>query len=200
MKLFSQPLSVPNLAIEGRGNYPLGTKYAVNTQTNTEVLKVFGTLESLRSAADNYFESVALRLPIVSKKRFYDRIAVDLNLDTPADFALLCLCMQLSQQMPVSQPGGMQSSLYISVKNLISLLETTNVRSLEFIQCRLIVSFYEMGHGIYPAASISTGACARLARAIRLHKDRNELPEEEPARLEAEEKRRVWWAIVNLDR
>lgn len=83
---------------------------------------------------------------------------------------------------------------------MISLLEATCFQSLEFVQCRLIVAFNEMGHGIYPAASISLGACARLSRGIRLRKNRNELPDKEPARLEAGEKRRVWWAIVNLDR
>jgi hypothetical protein len=174
--------------------------HAVNIQVGTEVLKVFGTFDNVREVADTYFDSVALRLPIVSKKRFYDCLAMDLTLGMPAGFGLLCLCMHLSQQPLGSQLESMQSSLYINVKSIVSLLEATSYQSLEYIQCGLLVTFYEMGHGIYPAASISIGACARLARAIRLHKGKNELPESESARLDAEERRRVWWAIVNLDR
>lgn len=199
-----QPLLVPTIGDEASRGGPLGhgadRKLAVNTQIGIEARKNFGTIEALRDVADAYFESVALRVPIVSKRKFYDRFPMDLTLNTPADFALLCLCMHLIQHPPGAQAGSMQSPLYINVKSMISLLEATCFQSLEFVQCRLIVAFYEMGHGIYPAASISLGACARLARGIRLHKDRNELPEKEPARLEAEEKRRVWWAIVNLDR
>lgn len=181
----------------GRG---VNRELAVNGHIGIEVQNIFGTSEALREAADNYFESVALRLPIVSRKKFYDRLARESTLSIPADLALLCICMHLIQQPPGAQPESMQSPLYIKIKSIVSLLEATSFQSLEYIQCRLIVSYYEMGHGIYPAASISLGACGRLARGMRIHKYRNELPESESARLETEEKRRVWWAVVNLDR
>jgi hypothetical protein len=62
----------------------------------------------------------------------------------------------------------------------------------------LLIALYEVGHGIYPAASISMASCARAARNLGLHKIRSKpLSESED---EIEEKRRTWWAIHNLDR
>jgi hypothetical protein len=93
----------------------------------------------------------------------------------------------------------MQSSLYITVKSVISLLESTNFLSLELVQCRLLVAFYEIGHGISPAASISIAAGARTARALGLNKQWVR-PEFGGHTIDAEEERRVWWAVFNLDR
>jgi len=69
------------------------------------------------------------------------------------------------------------------------------------VQARLLVSLYEMGHGIHPAASISIGACARTARALGLNKKLFQRAQGDHAsRLRAEEEKRVWWALLNLDR
>ena len=103
--------------------------------------------------------------------------------------------------MPVDQGQSMQSSLYVMVKSNISLLESTGYLSLEVVQSRVLLSYYEMGHGILPAALISIGACARAARALGLHKKLFHSPSENSgARMRAEEEKRVWWAVINLDR
>ncbi|KIW35706.1 uncharacterized protein PV07_02390 [Cladophialophora immunda] len=93
----------------------------------------------------------------------------------------------------------MQSSLYITVKNIISLLEATDYLSLEMCQCRLLIVFYEIGHGLFPAASISIAACAQAARTLGLHNQWS-TPVTTQHTLDEEERRRVWWAVFNLDR
>ncbi|KAF2495631.1 hypothetical protein BU16DRAFT_539560 [Lophium mytilinum] len=174
-------------------------KPTVDVQISTEVLKVVGTQDNMIAIADAFFNSVATRIPIVSVPRFNERLP-SLSLSTPADFSALCLCMYLSQQHPLSQAESMQSSLYVTAKSFISLLEATSYQSLEVVQCRLLLTFYEMGHGIYPAASISIGACARMARYIGLHKANKQTLQPGSTRIDAEERRRVWWAVVNLER
>jgi len=94
----------------------------------------------------------------------------------------------------------MQSSLYVNVKSKISLLESTNYLSLMAIQARLLVTFYEMGYGITPAASISISACASSARAFGLNKKTFQNAATEDAQFRAEEEKRVWWAVIILDR
>ncbi|RAO70459.1 uncharacterized protein BHQ10_006471 [Talaromyces amestolkiae] len=94
----------------------------------------------------------------------------------------------------------MVSSLYTTVKTSISLLEATGCNSLDTIQCRLLLVLYEMGHGIYPAASISIGACARAARNLGLHPGSSEAAEPTSMEVIEEERRRTWWAVHNLDR
>jgi hypothetical protein len=118
-----------------------------------------------------------------------------------ADFSLLCLCIYLAVQAPPNHGQNVQSSTYAKIKTHISLLEACGSLSLDFVQARLLLAIFEMGHGLYPAASISVGSCARTARALGLNKKRfcpsllNEL-----ARQRAEEEKRTWWEILVLDR
>jgi hypothetical protein len=153
----------------------------------------------MRGISDAFFNSVSTRIPIISAKRFNERLP-SLSLTTPADFTTLCMCMYLSQEPPALQTESMQSSLYVNIKSFVSLLEATSYESLEVVQCRLLLAVYEMGHNIYPAASISIGACARMARFIGLNKSSEQSLERESAKMYTEERRRVWWGVVNLDR
>lgn len=83
----------------------------------------------------------------------------------------------------------------------MSLLESTNYLSLMVIQARLLVTFYEMGHRITPAASISISACASSARALGLNKKVfQNTAAGQPISILAEAEKRVWWAVVVLDR
>ena len=149
--------------------------------------------------AGKYFETNYQRMPIISKAYFYERLPF-VFAKPKGDFLVLCLGIHLITQFPTPPILSMQSSLYILVKNSISLLESTGFLSLEVVQARLLVSFYEMGHGIHPTASISIGACARTARALGLNKKAFQMTEgDHTARLRAEEEKRVWWAVINLD-
>lgn len=95
----------------------------------------------------------------------------------------------------------MQSSLYVKVKGIISLLEATTYHSLETVQSRILVAFYELGHGLHHAATASIGACGKIARFIALHNDlKHPYPEETARGILLEEKRRTMWALHNLDR
>ena len=172
----------------------------VDVAVTLQATKIFGSLQKVPAIATTYFDTVHHRLPIMSRKRFQQSLPA-LLATSSADFTALCLCLHLVQEYPAPQPGqSMQSSLYVNVKSVIGLLESTGYMSLNVIQCRVLLSFYEMGHGIYPAASMSIAACARAARSLGLHKRKSDLPDNESMRIKAEEERRVWWAIINLDR
>jgi hypothetical protein len=95
---------------------------------------------------------------------------------------------------------SMQTELYVMVKSVVSLLEATGYNTLNTVQCRIVVAFYEMGHGLYPAASVSIGGCARLAIAVGLNRSKEQDMLSDDEIIEEEERRRTWWAIVNLDR
>jgi hypothetical protein len=166
----------------------------------TEAIKFLETLDKAQWMATAYFTTIHLRIPIVSRLRFFERLP-SLFTGSRADFTALCLCVFLVQQSPSQKELSMHSSLYVTSKGIISLLESTGYQSLEVIQCRILLSFYEMGHGIYPAALISIGACAKAARALGLNRKTFQ-PEgsEEPARIELEEQKRAWWGVVVLDR
>ncbi|RDW58996.1 fungal specific transcription factor domain-containing protein [Aspergillus mulundensis] len=64
----------------------------------------------------------------------------------------------------------------------------------------ILVSLYELGHGIYPAAFLTIGACARYAVALGLDRDIFLWDHTESGWAAMEEKHRAWWAVVILER
>ncbi|RDW56777.1 hypothetical protein BP6252_13961 [Coleophoma cylindrospora] len=177
-------------------------KPTVDAITQKELFRIVGSPNNMRQVASSYFASISRRIPIVSANRFLDKLPSTVSTGCDADFAALCLSIYLILEVP--QPGdvSMQSSLYVKVKGILSLLEATSYHSLEVVQSRILVAFYEMGHGLYPAATASIGACGKMARFIGLHSDSTyQNPDEETAwKILAEEKRRTLWALHNLDR
>jgi hypothetical protein len=147
--------------------------------------------------ACTYFSSTHFKLEIVSKKKFYERLP-SLFESADSGFTTLCLCMLLLQQNPSLSTGSMISPLYALAKTGINQLEMLHCLSIDTIQSMLLIVLYEVGHGIYPAASISMASCARAARNLGLHKIRSQLLYESGD--DISEKRRIWWAIHNLDR
>ncbi|KAH8810831.1 hypothetical protein F5884DRAFT_780504 [Xylogone sp. PMI_703] len=167
----------------------------VHMHMRMEAFRIFGSLDEVNKLSTIYFESVHHRLPVISINRFHQHLP-HLFTSSNADFVILCLCIGLILQS--SDP--MTSSLYNTVKTSISLLEANNYNSLDTIQSRLLIVFYEMGHGLYPATSISIGACARAARSLRLHQVDSKFVEPALVDITREEGRRTWWAVHNLDR
>jgi hypothetical protein len=162
-------------------------------------MQVLGSLDNLAAVSAEFFTGTHQRVPTVSRFRF-DRQLQLLKASPRADFATLCLAILLIQQYPSGKAAVMQSPLYIAVKNLINLLEAAGPASLDLVQSKVLVTFYEMGHGLHTAAYISISSCARAARAINLHKKTWRYIKPGADRLALEEQKRTWWAIHNMER
>ncbi|KAJ2983892.1 hypothetical protein NQ176_g355 [Zarea fungicola] len=91
----------------------------------------------------------------------------------------------------------MISPSYLSLRARLAMLEGSGWQSIHFLQCKILLVFYELGHGIFPAVSIPIAACARVCRAISTDWQFREAAPHTP---EDEEKRRTWWAVHNLER
>jgi hypothetical protein len=91
-------------------------------------------------------------------------------------------------------------SIYILIKSLVAILDGIGVASLDLLQCRLLLTVFEVGHGMYPAAYISIGTVAREGIALGIHKLQSNMTEESNCRIEAEEGKSVWRGILVLDR
>ena len=70
------------------------------------------------------------------------------------------------------------------------------IEMLPFGVARLLIAYYEFGHGLISAAACSVGACAKATRFLQLLRQSND--NENP--IAAQEQRRTWWALFNLDR
>lgn len=207
--LFSSARNMSNHPDLGRPTRSMGShrfetlsQPTIDVLVGTEVHELLGSLDNIRATADSYFDTVHLRVPILSRKRFTDSLMrlPGQSLMTRADISALCLAMFILQQRPQTGWRSMRSSLYVTMKSIISLLEATDYRSLQFVQCRVLVAFYEMGHGLDAAASTSISACGKAARSIGLHKRDFHTAQDDDVLLLSEERKRTWWAILNLDR
>lgn len=170
---------------------------------NKEASKIIGDVGSMESIAQKYFTTNFLRMPIISKAKFFNQMPF-LYKEPHVDFTMLCLCIYLIVQRPddgdAASGQSMHTSIYVSVKSLLAAVTSLIPLTLQTIQAMVLTVFYEVGHGLYPGAFISVAACARAARAIGLNKKQARRSSSATEMTVTEEGRRVWWAITNLDR
>lgn len=204
----SQGQTTPPLEIWRRSSLSLAdslsgvdpsTNETLQRSTADVVLRIFGTFSNISPILQDFFTGTHQRISAISKLRFQQNLLS--FMDRPrADFAALCLSILLVQQMPTGKGSNMQSPLYFTVKNLITLLEDKSCFSIDLVHCRVLVTFYEMGHGLYRAAHASVAGGAQAARVLGLHKKPWRNLEACSDILIMEEQKRTWWAIVLMDR
>ncbi|KAL2127946.1 hypothetical protein VTI74DRAFT_9936 [Chaetomium olivicolor] len=162
------------------------------------ILQLLGDLDEIRSSAGRFFRHIHQWMPFISKKRFYD-FHLQSALHTRPDVVLLLLALKLINTFPPAEPRASRTALYHTIKHFY--LEVESAFSILVLQAGVLVALYELGHGIYPAAYLSIGACARYAHALGINATMRTVPTRRVLTLvEVEERRRVWWVIVILDR
>ncbi|EME46578.1 hypothetical protein DOTSEDRAFT_70550 [Dothistroma septosporum NZE10] len=162
-------------------------------------LTALGSSAELRDMIELYFATVHTYMPIISKIRLYQHLSNPMH-EPGADFALLFLAMKLATS-EVLEGMVPRTQLYQDVKSFLSYVEAQNGFSMQMMQALLLLSLYELGHCIYPAAYLSIGHAARLGHALGLHE--RCAPQMLPRPntwTEQEERRRVWWSTIILDR
>lgn len=166
-----------------------------------EILTILGDVADIQAVVGAYFASVHTWLPFVSKKRLQQNLHYLLN-ELGADLALLFVCMKLITQPPPQGSDTPITSLYWTAKQFYSMVEANNTYSVYLIQAAILLALYEISHAIYPAAYLSTGTCARLGHAMGLHEKKHtqQMLRRPDTWTEQEEIRRVWWAVIILDR
>ena len=168
------------------------------TSIPAHIQSLVGDSTQVRDMAALFFNSVHNYMPIVSRKLFYDRLLNPLQ-EPRSDVALLCLCMKLSVWSESSNETNPQNDLYLAAKRYVVELEASGVLTLALMQACLLLSLYEIGHGIYPAAYMTIGACAGYGFALALN-SAGTIFSEQYTWIEIEERRRVWWAIIIIER
>lgn len=172
-----------------------------NVPVSEKIRITLGSITDMRDIVDRHFANIHLWLPIISKKRMQLTLE-DPNLDLTADLALLLLSMKLLVQGGHDSPQSAQSPLYWLVKQQATLVESSGLITLQLMQSTLLLTAYELGHAIYPAAYLSSGHSARLGTLLGFH-DRLNAPQilrRSGAWAEIEEIRRSWWAAMLFDR
>ncbi|KNG80510.1 hypothetical protein ANOM_010058 [Aspergillus nomiae NRRL 13137] len=186
-------LPVPDLAQLTSAN--------ISHTIRTQVFTIIGDESRIRAVAAIYFRTIHPWFPILAEAPFYECLSHIFTHPSP-DLSLLTLCMVLLGANPVKDEiTPRMRSLYILVKGYIASLEAIDVNSLELLQCRLLLTIFEVGHGLYPAAYISIGANVRAAVALGANEaSKAELEKTFKSSEKADEARCTWRGIVITDR
>ncbi|RFU34686.1 hypothetical protein B7463_g1652, partial [Scytalidium lignicola] len=170
----------------------------INNEITKRLSHAIGDVTAIRIAAVKYFRTIHLWFPIISEISFYERLS-NILLQPSAAYSLLSLSMALITTIP--KDNEKMLSLYFLLKSSIAIVEAGNINSLEVVQARLLVSLFEVGHGMDPAAFISLAATARAAVAIGLNQTvKNRCVDNTNVLSRSEQGHRVWWGLVMVDR
>lgn len=171
---------------------------SANVSIPPHIRVILGNINDVYLTSNKYFANIHPWMPIISKQRFYDVHLLLSPLGKP-DIGLLFLAQKLITTHPPASPQAARTELYHAAKHFCLELEGSNIFSLPILQANILIALYEIGHAVYPAAYLTVGACARYAHALGLNV-KGVRSRKGKTMIEAEERRRVWWAIVILDR
>lgn len=115
--------------------------------------------------ASAYFAGIHLWLPMVSTRRLTASLQTgSMQFDT----ALLLLAMKLVTSRLEEGSTAVDHYLYAACKRYTNTLPETPFLSLSFLQATILVSLYEYGHGILPAAWFTIGQCIQYLDLLGL--------------------------------
>ena len=163
--------------------------------------QLLDSTRDVQKIVSRFFNDVHLWMPILSKKRFHDRLN-DFKSQSLTERTILLLCMKLVSWIPSEDTTNdkPRSFDYLLAKRLIIAVEISGVMTMQVLQAMILICIYEIGHAIYPAAYLTIGICARYGIALGINVQE---PLNSASQLDAmaqEERKRAWWAIVILDR
>lgn len=181
----------PSLLPHGQLDLPSTT-----SSIPSNILSLLGDDDDVGEHIAKYFQHAYTWLPFISKNRL-ERL-FPLQPSPQNDSALLLLAIKLLTTSP--PPRDPRTPLYHAVKHFYPQVENSAAFSILVLQAGVLVTLYEIAHAIYPAAFLSVAGCARYGHALGIDVNPR-VPVRKPTTLvELEQRRRVWWAIVVLDR
>ena len=161
---------------------------------------IHDSMHDLTLLTTRFFSWVHLWLPIIDKSSLQSQLAKQ-PLHLNQDVQILLFCMKLVMWAP-GRDGttrNPRTNEYHLAKQCCSAAEDAGMLTLQMLQAQILVSVYELAHGIYPAAYLTVGTCVRYGIALTLNKQRS-TDVQGFTLADQEERRRVWWSSIILDR
>ncbi|KAH8648029.1 hypothetical protein BGZ60DRAFT_391025 [Tricladium varicosporioides] len=166
----------------------------------SDILALLGDSASVQEVMSAYFSTIHPWMPIFSQRRL-NRDMINPSWEAGPDLALLFICMKLIISSP---PDGIsaQTPIYTSAKRFSSSLEAAGMVTLIMLQANLLITWYEYGQAIYPAACMTAGWCVRYGNLLGINGDHRALAliGRPGTWVEQEERRRTWWGVQIADR
>lgn len=155
-------------------------------------------LAQAEHVAEVYFASTHQWLPVISKKRWTRQMQAEITISSADKMAMIYAMALASSQETLQAPH----LVHRAVKMALAACEAHGQMSVSLLAAHVLVSVYEITNAIFPNAYLSVGHCAKLCLAMGWHDKRNatQLLPKADTWGEVEERRRLWWAVLLLDR
>lgn len=183
-------------------------------------LQVHGIIRATGQFVDDisarYFCGFHRHLPIISRARFNSNLVGGKAAPT-ADFCVLLQAICLITHAPalgyhaghIAATSVEQKSIYLNTRSLFAQVQASCSPSIPLIQAGLLLAVYEYIQGRPDDAFVTISGSARMAYAIRMHKQ--DLRQIQIAHAysqhanmdslqQAEEETNTWWGIVIFER
>lgn len=154
--------------------------------------------ETMEEVATKYFTVTCHWLPFISRMKMYANLRL-FSAKPKAQVMILLLTMYLSIQLPGSATDTtrMRTSLYLKTKQLLALVQSTGILSIEVAQATLLIACYEYGHDLTSASHQSISSCAVIAYQLGWY---DQAVNCSRSLSDFEEIKRTWWSIATFDR
>lgn len=149
-----------------------------------------------------YFQTFHQWLPFMSEEEFWLHFFSS-QPGTDPEFSALLLSIYLIASVPVQDDteGEFGESVYSVAKGFWSRLQSTAQPSICLIQTGLLLATYENGQALEETSRSSMSACVRMGYLMELHMSvRRNVLFDSDAQVGLNTRRRLWWAIVILER
>ncbi|RDW85522.1 hypothetical protein BP5796_03847 [Coleophoma crateriformis] len=154
--------------------------------------------QTANHVAAEYFTLTCHWLPFISRMKMHANLRPTI-VERRADVMLLLLAMYLSIQVPgpAVEGTGMRTPLYLKTKELLALVQSGDILSIETAQATILIAFYEYAHDLSNASYQSISSCAVMAYQLGWY-DQAANAQRSPS--DFEEIKRTWWSIAAFDR
>ncbi|QYS92706.1 Zn(2)-C6 fungal-type domain-containing protein [Trichoderma simmonsii] len=159
----------------------------------TRVIEYLEDAILFKNLAAGFFATVHQWMPVISRIRLHSLLTSQPLHQQEPDAILLLLSIKLILSVP--EQNKSVSEIYVTTKQFFLMVETAGCLTLQLVQAGLMISLYELGHGIYPAAFSTIATCARYGTALGI----DDLAATDLTSAGGEEKLRVWWGILIVD-
>ncbi|WYZ41771.1 hypothetical protein EsH8_V_000666 [Colletotrichum jinshuiense] len=159
-----------------------------------------------KASIKSYFCTVNTWLAVIHPgvwERRCGAARVDANITDP-DLALIILCIHLLTIWncdEFSSTAMLEHPLYQAAKRIWVLRKAFSKPKIELVQCGVLISLYELGHGDITRCYQTFGDAASIGRVLGLKPGKYDKEEEDiPADPEEEQSRSLWWALFIMDK
>lgn len=196
--------SAPTLSPNPRPEIPPNSDAFTPLNIKTAIIRRVSGV-SPKDVASTYSRTIRPWFPFISEPKLCNHLSSNWH-DMTLDLVVLCLAIDLFSTPPPLGPkeervGSDFMSLYMLAKGWIISIEGLGINSLEVVQSRLLITLFEVAHGLYPAAYISIGATVRAAEALAVYSGADVALSLSIAEdMDKEESMKTWIGILVLDR